>query len=89
MCVSTLGPGSTMGKSYTQARTMNTPFDIMYNNMKLEGQKIMGFGKYYGRTYQDVCMNDRPYCKWCMSLEPMTFSMYDFQTYIEKVRKFT
>jgi len=68
---------------------MDTPFDLMYHNMKLEGQKVLGFGKYYGRTYQDVYMNDRSYCTWCMSLEPMTFSMYDFQTYIEKVNKFT
>ena len=72
-----------------RSRTMATPFDLMYNNMKLEGQKILGFGKYYGETYQDVYMNDYAYCKWCMTLDPSTFSMYDFQSYIKKVKKFT
>ncbi len=75
--------------SLTHTNTMATPFDLMLHNMKLEGQKVLGFGKYYGKTYQDVYMNDYSYCMWCMSKDPNTFSMYDFQSYIKKVKRLT
>ena len=64
---------------------MASPLDNMYNNMKLEGSKTLGFGKYYGQTYEDIYMNDYGYCKWCLTKKPETFSMYDFQQYILKI----
>ena len=64
---------------------MGSPLDIMYNNMKLEGSKTLGFGKYYGCTYEQVYMNDYSYCRWCISKQSQTFSMYDFQQYILKI----
>ena len=66
---------------------MVSPLDNMYNNMKLEGQKIIGFGKYYQCAYEDIYMNDYAYCKWCVSVYAKTFSMYDFQQYILKIDK--
>ena len=59
---------------------MESPLDITYNNMKIEG-----FGKYYRRTYENVYTHDYGYCKWALSVEPTNFSMYDFQNYIHKM----
>ena len=64
---------------------MVSPIDITYNNMKSEGQKIIGFGKYYQYTYEEIYMSDYNYCKWCLSVNSITFSMYDFQQYIIKI----
>jgi hypothetical protein len=64
---------------------MASPLDITYNNMKLEGQKTIGFGKYYQRTYEDIYMSDYKYCKWCLGVNAGSFSMYDFQQYILKI----
>ena len=64
---------------------MASPLDITYNNMKLEGQKTIGFGKYYQHTYEEIYMSDYKYCKWCLSVNVGSFSMYDFQQYILKI----
>ena len=64
---------------------MASPLDTMYNNMKLEGSKTLGFGKYYGCTYEHVYMNDYSYCRWCISKHAQSFSMHDFQQYILKI----
>ena len=66
---------------------MASPLDITYNNMKIEGSKILGFGKYYRRTFEEVYTFDYGYCKWVMSVTPYSFSMYDFQNYIHKMNK--
>lgn len=64
---------------------MMSPLDMTYNNMKAEGRKTIGFGKYYQLTFEEVYTRDYQYCKWCLSLTPRNFSMYDFQTYINKM----
>ncbi len=64
---------------------MASPLDITYNNMKLEGQKTIGFGKYYQHTYEEIYMSDYKYCKWCLIVNAGSFSMYDFQQYILKI----
>jgi hypothetical protein len=66
---------------------MASPLDIMYNNMKIEGSKNVGFGKYYMRTYEEVYTQDYGYCRWAMSVNPESFLMYDFQRYIHKMNK--
>ena len=63
---------------------MVSPLDTTYNNMKLEGQKTLGFGKYYEYTYEEIYMSDYKYCKWCRSVNAVSFSMHDFQQYILK-----
>jgi hypothetical protein len=62
-----------------------SPLDNTVNNMRLEGMKTLGFGKYYGRSYEEVYTRDFGYCKWCMTISAYTFSMYDFQNYIWKM----
>ena len=64
---------------------MASPLDMTYNNMKIEGNKIVGFGKYYQWTFGEVYTHDYKYCKWCTSVTPKSFSMYDFQNYIHKM----
>ena len=64
---------------------MPSPLDTMYNNMKIEGRKIVGFGKYYGCTYEYVYTNDYKECKWCTTVNPTNFSFSDFQAYVQKI----
>ena len=66
---------------------MASPLDITYNNMKIEGSKFVGFGKYYRWTFEEVYTHDYGYCKWAMSVTPASFSMYDFQNYIHKMNQ--
>ena len=56
-----------------------------YTNMKKEGSKFIGFGKYYGRTFEEIYTFDYSYCMWVTSVTAYTFSMYDFQNYIHKM----
>jgi hypothetical protein len=65
----------------------NSPLYITFKNMELEGKKTIGFGKYRGSTYEEVYMYDRAYCRWCLSVDAKTFSMYDFQSYIDKINR--
>jgi len=67
---------------------MITNLDIVYQNLKTEGQKIVGFGKHKNNTYEFAYTIDRKYCNWCLTLEPRTFLMYDFQKYIIKMSDF-
>ena len=62
-----------------------TPFDNTIYNMRIEGSKRLGFGKYRGQTYENVYMTDYGYCKWCLTKNAESFSMFDFQQYICKV----
>jgi hypothetical protein len=64
---------------------MVSRLDIMYNNMKIEGYKIVGFGKYYSWTYEDVYTHANGYCRWVMTVNPRNFLMYDLQRYIHKM----
>ena len=64
---------------------MSSPLDITYNNMKIEGTKVVGFGKYYQWTFEEVYNHDYGYCRWCISVNPNSFSMNDFQNYIHKM----
>ena len=67
---------------------MMTPLQIIFNNLELEGLKVLAFGKHKGSTYQHVYLYDKGYCKWCLSLSASSFSMYDFQSYLEKIQRF-
>jgi hypothetical protein len=62
------------------------PLDTVFNNMKIEGQKKLSFGKYKGKTYEEVYMFDHKYCNWCLNINPRTLSVYDFQQYIGKIK---
>ena len=64
-----------------------SPFDNTIRNMRLEGMKTLGFGKYSGKCYEEIYMRDFGYCKWCLTVTPYTFSMYDFQQYIYKMNQ--
>jgi len=64
---------------------MTSPLSTTLYNMKIEGTKTMGFGKYYGKTFEYVYMMDYGYCKWVIKQQSQTFSMYDFQQYIIKI----
>ena len=66
---------------------MASPLDIVYNNMKIEGSKIVGFGKYYSWTFEEVYTYDYGYCKWAISVTAYSFPMDDFQNYIHKMNK--
>jgi hypothetical protein len=65
---------------------MDSPLLTTWNNMEIEGSKTLGFGKHYGKTFAYVYMNDYSYCNWVTKQNPHTFSMYDFQQYIIKVK---
>lgn len=64
---------------------MTSPLFTTWNNMEIEGSKTLGFGKYYGKTFEYVYVNCHSYCKWVSAQDPHTFSMYDFQQYIIKM----
>ena len=64
------------------------PIAYVYNNLCLEGQKLMGFGKHRGDCYEYVYMRDRNYCNWCLTIEAPSFLLYDFQQYIYKMDYF-
>jgi hypothetical protein len=65
-----------------------TPIAYAYQNLSIEGRKILGFGKYRGKCYEYVYMMDKNYCRWCLTLEGTNFLMYDFQQYIYKMNFF-
>ena len=67
---------------------MNNNLDILYSNLKIEGNKIVSFGKYKGIRYEYIYNKHPSYCAWCLTLTASTFSMYDFQQYVNKMRFF-
>jgi len=81
---------SSVTSSRTNAKKVSNVtsyLDTMYNNLKIEGSKKLGFGMYSGYTFEEVYMCDISYCKWAMSVDAYNFSMSDFQDYIHKMNR--
>ena len=65
--------------------TLNANIKIM----TLEGEIILGFGKYKDLTYKAVYERDAGYCKWCKKQVAKNFQMICFQCFIFKMDSLT
>ena len=50
---------------------------------------VLGFGRYYGRTYRDVYRNERQYCEWIMTVESQNKGLTKFQKFLQRVEEET
>ena len=50
---------------------------------------VLGFGRYYGRTYRDVYRNERQYCEWVMTVESQNKGLTKFQKFLQRVEEET
>ena len=50
---------------------------------------VLGFGRYYGRTYRDVCRNEQQYCEWIKTVESQNKVFTKFQKFLQRVEEET
>ena len=48
---------------------------------------LLGFGRYYGRTYRDVYRNEQQYCEWIKTVESQNKGLTKFQNFLQRVEE--
>ena len=48
---------------------------------------LLGFGRYYGRTYRDVYRNEQQYCEWIKTVESQNKGLTKFQSFLQRVEE--
>ena len=48
---------------------------------------MLGFGRYYGKTYRDVYRDDQQYCEWIKTQESQNKGLTKFQNFLQRVEE--
>ena len=48
---------------------------------------MLGFGRYYGKTYRDVYRDDQQYCEWIRTVESQNKGLTKFQSFLHRVQE--
>ena len=48
---------------------------------------MLGFGRYYGKTYRDVYRDDQQYCEWIKTVESQNKGLTKFQSFLQRVEE--
>ena len=48
---------------------------------------MLGFGRYYGKTYRDVYRHDQQYCEWIKTVESQNKGLTKFQSFLQRVEE--